>query len=200
MAPKSCAMTNERSAFGKRKPKGECLMTKLAFGVVERSDVVAPRYTQCQQCKLYVCVDCWEFVALEFEKLQGSGRRIMPHDVWHVVQARAFTGTLVGHCRGFEARAGGGGIWTHCCPLCVDLKFTPAPVPRPMTISGRTYGMEPPKLLAFRRLAVPWRVWLDDATLGPVLVHSVELHVFKQLVDDAQCQKHFRSATLPVPR
>ena len=28
MGPKSCAMTNERSGFRKRKPKGECLMTK----------------------------------------------------------------------------------------------------------------------------------------------------------------------------
>ena len=140
----------------------------------------------------------WECVAGEFDKLLDSGRNIIRHDVWFVLQSRAFTGTFVGHVRGFEARAGGGGVWTYGCPLCVEIKFTPAPVPRPLTISGREYGMEPPKLLASRRLAVPWCVWLDDASLGDMLLHSVEIHVYKQLVDDAQCQKHFRCAHLPA--
>ena len=81
MAPKSCALTNERSAFGKRKPKGECLMTKIATGVVERCEVTPPHYTQCKHCNLYVCVECWHCVAGELDKLLSSGRSIMPNDV-----------------------------------------------------------------------------------------------------------------------
>mmetsp|Transcript_28710 Transcript_28710/g.73626 ORF Transcript_28710/g.73626 Transcript_28710/m.73626 type:complete len:131 (-) Transcript_28710:358-750(-) len=116
MAPKSCALTNERSAFGKRKPKGECLMTKIATGVVERCEVTPPHYTQCKHCNLYVCVECWHCVAGELDKLLSSGRSIMPNDVWHALQARAFTGTFVGRCRGFDVGgaavvvgSGGGG-------------------------------------------------------------------------------------------
>lgn len=58
MPPLSCVLTNERLANGKRKPEGECIMTKLAFGVVARCDVEAPRYTTYKKCRLSVCVEC----------------------------------------------------------------------------------------------------------------------------------------------
>ena len=59
-------------------------------------------------------------------------------------------------------------------------------------MTGREYGKEPPRLLAFRRAAVRCRVWCEDGTAGQLLTHSFELYVHKQLVDDAQCQKCFR--------
>ena len=80
----------------------------------------------------------------------------------------------------------------------MNIKFEPPSPPRPLTLSGREYGKEPPRLLAFRRVAVRCRIWLEDGTAGPLLTHSLEVYVYKQLVDDAQCQKCFRCEPTPA--
>lgn len=88
--PKSCALTNERAAFGVRKPQGECTMTKLAFRAVDARTITAPPYTHCKKCGLSVCVSCWDCVALELEKLMASSRGIVMHDVYHVLLTGAY--------------------------------------------------------------------------------------------------------------
>ena len=140
-------------------------MTKIAFGAIDPRTVTAPRYTYCNGCRLSVCVHCWECVALELDKLFASTRGIVMHDVFHVLLTRAFS-TFSGRCRGFEFRNGGGGTWVTCCPLCVVIRFEPPSPPRPLTISGREYGMEPPRIEATRRFATPWKLWFEDATCG----------------------------------
>ena len=47
MGPKSCAMTNERSGFRKRKPKGECLMTKANQNAAGERRVMMRGQWQC---------------------------------------------------------------------------------------------------------------------------------------------------------
>ena len=97
MPCKSCALTNERSAFGVRKPGGECLMTKIERGDVDARTVTAPRYTFCKKCRLSVCVDCWDCVTLELEKLVASTRGLMMHDVYHVSCSCVHTARSVVH-------------------------------------------------------------------------------------------------------
>ena len=166
-------------------------MTKIERGDVDARTVTAPRYTFCKKCRLSVCVDCWDCVTLELEKLVASTRGLMMHDVYNVLLMRAYR-TYTLRCRGFEPLDGGGGTWLSQCPLCVVIKFEPPSPPVPLTISGRKYGNELPVILATKRIAMSWRVWQEDATLGIVLKHSVEVIVVKQLVDDAQCLKCFR--------
>lgn len=120
-------------------------MTKLAVGAVDRHTdhshrASLPRYTHCKKCGFSVCVDCWDCVALELDKLMASARGLLMHDVWHVLLSWNFrTGAL--RCRGFEARYGGGGTWLSCCPLYVEIKFQPPSPAKPLTMSGREYGL-----------------------------------------------------------
>ena len=191
MPPKlfpSCAFTNQRSAYGKRRKAGECLMTQKHFD----NKVVCGRYTICEKCHLAMCVECLEKITEQVEKLELSGRVILPNDVWTSLRGRCYRAGRKGFAGFRPAAAGDGGRWTIACPICVSVDLEP-PVPRvPRTTSGLPYATMPPKLLKHWKGIVRAPMVVENQSSGVIRSHSVEVFVYEQIVDDVEASLAFR--------
>ena len=98
-----------------------------------------------------------------------------------------------GRCRGFELRHGGGGTWTSCCPLCINIKFSEPIIPVPRTLCGRDYDDLPPRLLRHDKVLVRSRIIRDNGTWSELLHHTVEVMVWAQLVSDEEGRVAFKT-------
>ena len=137
-----CAFTSARARRGARKFDGECALTRSAYGDGDDSDG-AILYTTCSNCREAICVACLEAVADECDKYAS---RVVPHDVWHALSARAWRQGAA-RCRGFEPRRAGGGKWVSACPLCIDVVFKEEEVPVPRTLMNKDYLQLAPQLV-----------------------------------------------------
>ena len=102
--PRCCALTSPRSTDGKRKPLGECALTRAALDGKKDTSI---RYTVCDHCQATLCCSCLDAVAAV---ATDHAERICFNIVWSALLARPWR---VGSdaVRGFEQRAGGGGTW-----------------------------------------------------------------------------------------
>ena len=193
--PKSscaCALTSKEARGGERRKDGECVMTKLAYKEAGYEHAPPPSFTICNGCHKRVCIDCWECMADKLDDIVRD-RSIVTHDVWHAFSSRAwraFDDDICCSVRGFQRRRPGGGIWLKECPLCVEQTFEPPSPPMPRTISGNDYLLAPSR---FRRMrfTVHSRMVMDDACLSDVKLHTVELYIYQQLVDNDEARRCF---------
>ena len=61
-------------------------MTKQHYG----EDVDGGRFTICDQCHAYMCVECLEKIASNMEEVEQGGRTILPDEVWSALQSRCY--------------------------------------------------------------------------------------------------------------
>ena len=162
-------------------------MTKQHYGEA----VDGGRFTSCERCHAYMCVECLEKIASNMEEVEQGGRTILPDEVWSALQSRCY---VAGAARvsGFRALPNGGGRWTSACPLCVSVELKP-PTPRvPMTLTGQSYLEMPPKLHMQWKGIVRAPLVIENSVAGPVKAHSVEVLVYEQLVGNDQAAQCFK--------
>ena len=87
-------------------------MTKQHYGEA----VDGGRFTVCERCHAYMCVECLEKIASTMVKVEQGGRTILMDDVWTALQSRCYVAGAV-RVSGFRALPNGGGRWTLACPL-----------------------------------------------------------------------------------
>jgi hypothetical protein len=186
-------------------------MTRLSRDGAAAFQGEVPRisYTTCDHCNAAVCCDCWalilDAVAAFFE--EHPDYSVVPDDVWHTLLSRAWQGcSTAGRPRGFTPRDGGGGTWHGKCPLCVDQLLPEAAEPPPpptFLLSGSTraqqrltagpqYALATPEPLLDVRMLIPARPLCDDGSDGPVLMHSIRVIKYAQLVANDDARAAFR--------
>jgi len=185
MPLRPCALTHRRSSRGADKEAGMCRLTRVVAGVEARGDKKI-LLTTCGRCRSTSCVDCWECIA---DIACTYAERIDLAPAWVALLVRAWrAGTP--STKGFQAAADGGGTWLLGCPLCIEQRFEPAPVPLPRLSMGLEYSSLAPRLRLQQQLIIHSRVPGADGSWSRRRGHSCEVLVYEQLVPDDEARHH----------
>ena len=128
------------------------------------------------------------------------GTTFVKHKVWDILLREVFTSgaSHESDVDVFRPREGGGGEWVRCCPVCIDQDLPDPVISTVQTESGKEYADLPPKLLSVTTIAVPARIPNYDGTEGPLLFHTVEFRIYKEL-DIVNPRGAFKCATCVEP-